>query len=226
MPEANSETSEDPAVPALVRPLLLLVALCAPFARAAAEASAWSAVLEKSQITVHVFKKGLFSAAAHDHHFVATRWRATASFDAARASEVRLELVVAADSLRDRQPALSSGDRDKVNRQAAGPDVLDAARHPEVRFTSLRLEPGAGSTAEQVGRLEGVLAGTLALHGRERPVSVRLVAKKDGKGWWAHGSAKFKQSDFGIAPYSGFLGTVAVQDEVQLDYELFLAPAP
>jgi polyisoprenoid-binding protein YceI len=209
-------------MPAFVRPLLLLVALCAPFARAAAESSAWSAVLEKSQITVHVLKKGLFSAAAHDHHFVATRWRATASFDEARASDVRLELVVAADSLRDRQPALSSGDRDKVNRQAAGPDVLNAQRNPEIRFTAGKLEPRATSA----GRLEGMLEGTLSLHGHERPLSVLVLATKGQGGWRAHGSVKFKQSDFGIEPYSGFLGTVAVQDEVKLDYDVFLVPAP
>lgn len=214
-------------MPSLVRLLLPLAVLAAPLARAAAAPAAWSAVVEKSQITLHVYKRGLLSAAAHDHHFVPTRWRATASLDEAKPAAVRAELVIAADSLRDRQPSLSSGDRDKVNRQAAGPDVLDAAHHPEIRFTATGLQrPSAPSQDAQAARVEGVLAGTLTLRGRERPVSVQLVAKRDGSGWWAHGSARFKQSDFGIEPYSGFLGTIAVEDEVQLDYEIFLAPAP
>jgi len=209
-----------------VRSLALSCALAVLPARAAGGPT-WRAVVEKSQITLHVFKKGLFSAAAHDHHFVPTQWRGTASFDEANPSSLRAELVIAADSLRDRQPSLSQEDREKVNRQAAGRDVLDAARYPEIRFTTAGgLErAAAASSGDKADRLEGTLAGTLALHGRERPVSVRVVAKKDAKGWWAHGSARFKQSDFGIEPYSGFLGTVAVHDEVQLDYELFLAPA-
>jgi polyisoprenoid-binding protein YceI len=207
----------------LVPPLALLLALAAPPATAGAAAASWRAVVEKSQITLHVYKKGLLSGAAHDHHFVPATWRATASFDEAKPSDIRVELVIAADSLRDRQPELSSDDREKVNRQAAGKDVLDAAHHPEIRFTaSGGLEPAAAAPT----RVDGVLSGTLALHGRERTVPVRVVAKKAGGGWWAHGSAKFKQSDFGIEPYSGFLGTIAVKDEVQLDYELFLAPAP
>lgn len=208
----------------LASSLALVAALAAP--PLAARAESWTAVAEKSQITLHVYKKGLLSAAAHDHHFVPMKWHATASLDEAKPSGLRAELVIAADSLRDRQPSLSSGDRDKVNRQAAGPDVLDAAHHPEIRFTSSGgLERAAADGGEQPGRLEGVLSGTLALHGRERTVPVRVVAKKDAGGWWAHGSARFKQSDFGIQPYSGFLGTIAVEDEVQLDYEIFLAPA-
>ena len=212
-------------MPALARALLSLAILAAPLARAGAAPGSWTAVVEKSQLTLHVYKKGLLSAAAHDHDFVPTRWRATASLDDANPASVRAELVIAADSLRDRQPSLSSGDRDKVNRQAAGPDVLDAAHHPEIRFTASGVQAGAPPPGAQAGHFEGVLEGTLALHGRERPVSVRVVAKRDADGWWAHGSARFKQSDFGIQPYSGFLGTIAVQDEVQLDYEIFLVPA-
>lgn len=207
----------------LARSVVLLCALAALPARGD---PTWKAVVARSQLTLHVYKKGLLSGAAHDHLFVPSRWRATAAFDEARPSALRAELVIAAASLRDRQPSLSSGDREKVDRQAAGPDVLDAARYPEIRFTAGGGLDGAGAArAAEEGRLEGVLAGTLALHGRERPLSVRVVAKKGGGGWWAHGSARFKQSDFGIEPYSGFLGTIAVQDEVQLDYELFLAPA-
>jgi polyisoprenoid-binding protein YceI len=210
-------------MPSLARALLSLAVLAAPPAGAAA--GSWTAVVEKSQLTLHVYKKGLLSAAAHDHHFVPARWRATASLDEESPAAVRAEIVIAADSLRDRQPSLSSGDRDKVNRQAAGPDVLDAAHHPEIRFAATGLRAGAPAPGGQAARVEGVLDGTLALRGRERPVSVRVVAKRDANGWWAHGSARFKQSDFGIEPYSGFLGTIAVEDEVQLDYEIFLAPA-
>lgn len=51
-----------------------------------------------------------------------------------------------------------------------------------------------------------------------------MRASREGAGWRASGTLRFLQSDFGIEPYSGFLGTIAVQDEVQVEFDLFLAP--
>lgn len=205
-------------------PLLVLVAALAGAATGArASPAAWQADAGKSRIRVQVFKKGLLSGMAHDHLFVPRKWRATASFDPARPSEVHVEVVIAADSLRDDQSKLSPEDREKVDRQAAGSDVLDASRYREIRFTASELDLAPGQPA---GRFQGVLAGTLSLHGLDRRLAVRLVATAEGGGWRVIGKASFKQSDFGIEPYSGFLGTVAVKDEVNVDFDLLMtAPA-
>jgi hypothetical protein len=56
-------------------------------------------------------------------------------------------------------------------------------------------------------------------------VSVPIAATKEGEAWRARGAVAFKQSDFGIRPYSGFAGTISVQDEVKVDYDIVLAPA-
>ena len=116
--------------------LLGVLAVSLALADAAfASESRWSADPARSRLVVHVRKKGLLSGMAHDHHFVPAEWRATAIFDEARPSGARLEVVVRADSLHDGQPALSAADRTKVEAQAAGADVLDARRYPEIRFT-------------------------------------------------------------------------------------------
>jgi polyisoprenoid-binding protein YceI len=47
----------------------------------------------------------------------------------------------------------------------------------------------------------------------------------EGDGWRVRGGVKFKQSDFGITPFSGFLGTIAVHDEVEVALDLLLTPA-
>lgn len=201
-------------------PLFVLAAAFAGVATGArANPAAWQADAGKSRIRIQVFKKGLLSGMAHDHLFVPQEWRATASFDPAAPSEVRVEVVIAADSLRDDQPKLSPEDREKVDRQAAGSEVLDAIRYREIHFTASGLELAPGQPA---GSFQGVLAGTLSLHGRERRLPVRLVATAEGVGWRVVGKASFKQSDFGIEPYSGFLGTIAVKDEVNVDFDLFM----
>ncbi len=199
--------------------LRALALLAAPAALSgAARASTFGAVLSKSRIVVHVKKRGLLSGMAHDHHFAVRDWRATADFDPANPAEARCEVIAAADSLRDEQPALSSEDRQKVDRQAAGEGVLDARRYPEIRFTS------SGPLRGGDGRVEGTFSGTLRLHGRERPVRASAAATREGEAWRVRASVRFKQSDFGIEPYSGFLGTIAVEDEVLVEADLVMVP--
>ncbi len=184
----------------------------------------WSADPSASRIVVHVRKKGALSGLAHDHHFVATKWRASASFDEARPADARLEVVVQAASLHDDQPALSDADRAKVDAQAVGKDVLDASKYPEIRFA----RDGRGDASLQVARdgaIEGEVSGTLSLHGKERPVAISIHATRAGDGWRVRGNARFSQRDFGIRPYSGFLGTIAVEDAVEVEYALALVPA-
>jgi polyisoprenoid-binding protein YceI len=203
---------------------LLAVSLALADSALAAEAR-WSADPARSRIVVHVRKKGLLSGMAHDHAFVPAAWRATASFDDARPSGARIEVVVEAGSLHDEQPSLSAEDRAKVDAQAAGRDVLDARRYPEIRFTAAGAT-GAALDAAPDGAIAGELTGTLALHGREHPVGVRLRATREEEGGWrARGTARFDQSEFGIRPYSGFLGTVAVHDAVEVEYDLVLVRA-
>jgi polyisoprenoid-binding protein YceI len=72
--------------------------------------------------------------------------------------------------------------------------------------------------------LDGELAGTLSLHGQQRALVAPLHAVREGDGWRVTGSVRFKQSEFGIEPYSGFAGTVGVRDEVQVEYDLVMAP--
>lgn len=203
---------------------MMLTASPEPQGATPASPGLWTADAARSRITVHVFKKGLFSGLAHDHHFVPGRWHATAIFDDASPSSTHVEVIVAADSLGDEQPALSPKDREKVDRQAAGPEVLDAQRYPEIRFVSNALQPTRETPGRRDDGVRGALTGTLSFHGQERPLSIPLVATKEGNGWRARGAVTFKQSDFGIRPFSGFAGTIAVRDELKLEYDLLLVP--
>ena len=162
---------------------------------------------------------------AHDHHFSAGEFRVAATTDGVSPAPIRFEVVVASGSLRDGAPDLSPGDRAKVDAQAAGEDVLDAAHFPEnpVRLAGESGVLGARRPGRSAG---GELVGVLTIRGRDRPVTVVIRTMPEGKGLRARGSARFRQSDFRIEPYSGFLGMVAVEDEIQVDFNLLLEPAP
>jgi polyisoprenoid-binding protein YceI len=197
-----------------------VLALCT-FA-ASARAEAWRSDVADGRVIVHVLKRGIFSGLAHDHHFEVTDWSARASIDEDRLEATSVEVALSARSLVDRQEALSEADRRKVNRQAAGPEVLDAAAHPTILFRSERFEVSPGRAP---GRAAGTLHGTLSLRGVSRPARVELQAERDGERWRVRGSARVKQSDFGIRPFSGFGGTVGTKDELRIELAIALVPA-
>jgi polyisoprenoid-binding protein YceI len=209
---------------ALGLPLLLVLLGAAGVARA--EPVTWTASTDSGQILVHVYKRGLFSGLAHDHHFSATDWQVTAVLDPAKPGLARVEVVVAAGSLRDQQAALTEKERDKVNGRAAGPETLDAARYPEIRFVADRLAMVEPTPIGPEGGLEGDLVGTLSMHGVSRPLEVPIHATRDGERWRVTGTARIKQSQFGIEPFSGFAGTVSVHDEAVIEFDLQMSPAP
>ncbi len=169
-----------------------------------------------SSLRVRVGKAGVLSVLGHDHDFTPERWRADVSFDPARPQDLHVDIAVEAGSLHDQERDLSRKNRATVDRQTAGPEVLDAKRFPEIRYRGAALEVHAAAD----GNLEGVVRGTLALHGVARPLDVPFRVRPGAGGYLATGAVGFRQSEFGIKPYSTAMGTIAVRDEVRIEFEL------
>jgi polyisoprenoid-binding protein YceI len=92
-----------------------------------------------------------------------------------------------------------------------GSEVLDAERYPDIVFKS--------SSADPAGAGAWTVHGTLTLHGNTRPVSIE-VRESDGH---YIGTARLKQTDFGIKPIRLAGGAVRVKDEVLVQFDLQLA---
>jgi polyisoprenoid-binding protein YceI len=164
---------------------------------------------------VFTFREGLLASFGHDLELAVTRLdvrvnestrSVDASFDAASVRVVR--------ALRDGVElpgGLSEADRRTIE-EAVRRDVLDAGRHPEVRFLSTRV-------ADVEGGFD--VTGRLTLHGTERAVlvPVRRAGDRYGAEVWLH------QPDFGIKPYSAFLGAMKVKPSVLVRLS-FPAEAP
>lgn len=174
----------------------------------------------EGRIVVNVFRAGLFSAFAHDHHFVVGEWSARAEVPVGNPAGASVEVVIAAGSLHDLQASLSDADRRKVDAQAAGKDVLDAASFPRIEFRSERIELSPG--AVRGGSVKGTAHGTLTVRGRTVPIDLPFEAELTPDGWSVHGTARLEQSALGIKPFSGFGGTVKVRDELAIDFAMAL----
>lgn len=157
---------------------------------------------DRSTVVVHVGKSGIFRAFADDHEI---RGPATRGFVDEDAGTV--EILIDARRLEVLDPKLSPKDRSDVQARMLGADVLDVSRFPEIRFTS--------AVARDTGE-GGTLRGQLTLHGQTRQVTVS-VTKQAGH---YKGSARLKQTEFGITPVTVAGGAVKVKDEITIDVDI------
>ena len=159
---------------------------------------------KKSTMTVRVYKSGVFSTFGHDHEISAPI--ASGSVDAAAHG---VELHVHAAALRVRDPGTSEKDRAQIQKTMDS-EVLDLEHHPDIEFRA--------TSAESSGSGTWTVRGDLTLHGQTRPVTVE-VREENGR---YLGSARFRQSEFGIEPVKIAGGTIKVKDEVRIEFDIQL----
>jgi len=160
---------------------------------------------EKSTLTIHVGKTGVFSGLGHEHEVSGPIHSGTAE----TGSRPAVEVHVNARELRVTGKDEPEKDRAEVQKTMLGPEVLDSERYPEIVFKS--------ENADANGPGRWTLHGTLTLHGQNRPVTVE-VTLKDGR---YTGAATVKQTEFGIKP-PGKAG-IRAKDEVRIEFNVRLA---
>jgi polyisoprenoid-binding protein YceI len=157
---------------------------------------------EQSTITLHVGKSGVFRAFGDTHEI---RGPVTQGFVDENASTV--DIVIDARHLRVLDPNSAPEDREAVQTRMLGTDVLDVSRYPEIHFTS--------TSVDRTGQ-EWTVHGQLTLHGQTRPAIATVTRQGDHY----KGSARLKQTEFGITPVTVAGGAVKVKDEVTLDFDI------
>jgi polyisoprenoid-binding protein YceI len=170
---------------------------------------------DRGRIVLHTFRDGLASQAGHDLTIEATRWSGELTVGADLAPtglEVRLDMgsLIVRDGSGGLKPLT---DRDKREIGVSARKVLAADRHPEATFEGTKFEPAASG---------GVISGTLTLAGRSQPLRMQVSETGPGK---YRATTSVVQTDFGIKPYSGFLGALKVRDAVEVEIEIDLTEA-
>ncbi len=197
-------------------------------------------VRDGSIFAVITHKAGFASGAAHNHLVAAAGYQATLSFDDGAPLATRFELVQASDRLivdpweleQAWYPRLeelgildqafsevAGGDRQKIRESMLSKGQLDAAGFPEIsaRITEVREQAvthGGVVAPEARQRNTFPYAATLELEIRgktvAKPVAARYQLADGALNVEALGTFNF--IDFGIKPYSAFLGAVKNQD--------------
>lgn len=158
---------------------------------------------EKSALTVRVYKSGLFSAFAHDHEI-------HAPIQAGNLDEEKrsIDFKVKSGDLKVLDPGTSDGEKSQVQHNMQSSKVLDVEHYPEISFRSTSIEPS--------GQNKWTVQGDLTLHGQTHPVKVEV----EGSSGHYRGSARLKQTDFGITPITIGGGAIKVKDEVRIEFEI------
>ncbi|HEV7899578.1 MAG TPA: YceI family protein [Planosporangium sp.] len=159
-------------------------------------------------LLVHTRREGLAAKIGHDLTIEITDWSADVEVPDDPA-QTRLTVRVGLGSLAVREGTggaapLTDADRREIRRNADKALAVD--RYPAAVFTADRVQPGAG-----------VVDGRLTLHGVTRPVQLRVSRVGPGR---YRGTATVTQSEYGIRPYSAFLGALRIRDAVAVEFEV------
>ncbi|QSR84404.1 YceI family protein [Methylacidimicrobium sp. B4] len=165
----------------------------------------------RSKVEVLVIRGGLLGVFGHDHEIVS--WKLTGTIDYVPSSVPSLEADVSlpASSLTVVDPEDPLQERKEVQSTMRGKRVLDVDRYPEIHFTSTGASPAP--TAPQI-----LLSGDLALHGTVRRICFPVRITPAPGAIRAAGTAKVRQSDFGIEPIRFAAGTVRIKDQVEIHF--------
>jgi YceI-like domain len=159
---------------------------------------------ERSTLTVHVYKSGLFSALADNHIIQAP----IASGSLSDKEPLAVELVVRTSEMKVLDPDMAAAKRAEVQAGMVSEKVLDIAKYPEVTFSSTMVTAAGADKWTVVGRL--------TIRGETRTITVPVVRQ----GGTYSGSVEIKQRDFGIEPISVAGGTVKVKDQLKIEFDI------
>jgi len=181
--------------------------LGAGFLTVVALASAQEAAIDpqRSTITIHVGKAGIFSVAGHEHWVNAPISSGVIRESPAPQVEFTIETVKMTVKPDPKVDAKTQAEIQKDMREM----TLETQKFPLIIFRSSRVD----KLAEGQWKVEG----NLSLHGVAKPVG--LTVKRSGESYTAQ--TVLKQTDFGINPITVGGGVIKVKNEVEIDFQIF-----
>lgn len=172
--------------------------------------TAWTLDASDGELLVKTDVAGRAARMGHRLTIAMKAWRATVKWAGDEPSSV--ELAVDVDSLEvlhgEGGVTPLSGPEKALARSNAL-KTLGAERFPSITFE-------AGSVAKTPDGYQ--LTGSVQIHGKSRPQTVDLRVEDAGDAWRMSAEVPVRQSDFGIKPYSMFLGSMKVADEVTVAF--------
>lgn len=177
---------------------------------------------DSSELVVRMFRGGFAFFLGHNHVIRATEFSGQISFDPDDDSSAEVSVVVKTASLKADEPQVraryelekqvNDKDRKQIQKTMESVEQLDIKKFPVMVFKSTKIE--------KQDKDKYKIRGDLTIHGVTLQVSTEVKVEKEGIESHIRGVLKFKQSDFGIKPYSAAFGSIRNKDEVVLHIDL------
>ncbi len=99
--------------------------------------------------------------------------------------------------------------------------VLEIDKYPKIMFKSASVS----DVKSRGNNRSFTLSGDLTLHGTTKRVAFPVNATIDKSMLRGTGEAKLKQTDFGMTPFQGGLGTIKIADELKITFVIVAKPS-
>lgn len=205
----SRSTTVRTAIGALV--LVVLVSVTA-----AAQRATYQIDQTATSVLIQVGKGGLFSFAAHDHEVAAPALAGNLVLDQTDVAKSNVSIEFDATALKVTGKGEPAKDVPEVQLAMLSDRVLDVRQYPTITFRSNRIS----LVNKAADRLTLNITGDLTLHGTTRPVTTRVEVTLKDTALTATGTAKIRQTDFGMTPVTAGGGTVRVKDEVDVVFRV------
>jgi hypothetical protein len=168
---------------------------------------------EHGHLRIQTSRTGIGARAGHDLTIEASRWRAMMHSEG---GPPRLLVEVDPRSLKVLEGR--GGARPLDERQLGEIEtnlqrlVLESDRYPRIAFQATEWQV----LAEDGDTIRAAVTGDLHLHGKRGPVTAEVELRRENDVAQVTASATVIQSQWGIKPYTAFLGALKVADSVRI----------
>ncbi|MBJ7338225.1 YceI family protein [Mycolicibacterium sp.] len=173
-------------------------------------ATAWTLDASVGRLLLQTGVAGRAARLGHELTIAMNTWEAEVSW--AENEPIAVELTVEVSSLEVLKgeggvKGLSGPEKALARSNALG--ALDLKHHPTIRFQSSDIEKTDDGYR---------LTGSLEIHGTVKPWTIDLHTEDLGDTWHVSCESVIRQTEFGVKPYSLFMGSVKVADDVTMSF--------
>ena len=172
--------------------------------------TSWTMDASLGELLLHTDAAGRAARLGHDLTIAMTAWEAEVSW--AENGPTAMELTVDVSSFEVLKgsggvKSLSGPEKAIVRSNALG--ALDVKRYPTISFASNDIEKTTDGYR---------LTGSLDIHGTSKPRTIDLHTEDLGDAWRVSCESVIRQTEFGVKPYSLFMGSLKVADDVAMSF--------
>ena len=177
-----------------------------------AAAKNYSMIAAQSQLTLTLIQEGVLRKIHPTHHVGVKSFSGRIQLPADE-SKASAELDAEAKSFANIDKNMSDFERSGFHK-VLHEEVLASKQHPTIKFRSVSIT----NVQKSGDNRSFTLNGDLTLRGVTRRVAFPVKVTINGNQLRATGEENIKQTDFGITPYSGGLGTIKIGDQLKVSF--------